>query len=548
MTTHTKLENLTRQHAIVAFPPSEVSVEAVATAVAGHVGCSAVLAAQRENRGVTVYVAEEGMVARLVEAGLTVGDGLFLTCSPLATPAVRVVISGAPPFLPTADIQRDLLRFGTMVSRITMLPLRTTNPRMAHVMTLQRHAFMILKGGDTELNVTLKYNIKGHINTVYASSALPRCFGCGGVGHTRRNCKNKKSGSDAPAEPSTPAREERRQQEKLEQQQQPQRQKQQQQEGQQQQLQQQQEGQQQPQKQQEGLQQKQQQQSTRGEPQEPAPSCGAPAPGDGAAGFTLVRRKKRKAKEGSAVGDRAGAPSKRTAGAGRAASKETVDAEAVPQEEEMDLDGGCLDSSDEDESAEQAKDPAEGGDRPPVAEAPDAAAAPQVGPPAPPPPPCDVASAMTMAVTAAAAPVEESRPGPSGVSAPGGSAEAVVAEASAACGDGDDDDDKLEEEEFDGIDGRECASEWSYVSVPEEREIPPGEILRYLRINYRRKKKPLETFPDYMALLQGTQKIVRKPAEFGCTEQERYRLKALVTMLRAHSRVRPRKKPDINLP
>lgn len=64
-----------------------------------------------------------------------------------------------------------------MVSSITMLPLNTKNPKLAHVQSLQRQVYIIPKDGKTDLDVTIKYTIEGYVYTVYASSVMPRCYG-----------------------------------------------------------------------------------------------------------------------------------------------------------------------------------------------------------------------------------------------------------------------------------------------------------------------------------------------------------------------------------
>ncbi|CAN0423667.1 unnamed protein product [Lampetra planeri] len=113
------------------------------------------------------------------DTGLNVGVELLVPCTPLSRPAVRVLLPGAQPFLKGADLQRDLRRFATAVSRIVvLLPLRTRGPKLVHVTSLQRQTFTtVLKGGDTDFDVTREYTIDGHGYTVDASTAVPRCCG-----------------------------------------------------------------------------------------------------------------------------------------------------------------------------------------------------------------------------------------------------------------------------------------------------------------------------------------------------------------------------------
>ncbi|CAN0412685.1 unnamed protein product [Lampetra fluviatilis] len=63
---------------------------------------------------------------------------LLVQCSPLSTPAVRVTVSGAPPYLTNAELRTDLQRYGVVVSPIVLLRLRTRIREMRHVLSGQR--------------------------------------------------------------------------------------------------------------------------------------------------------------------------------------------------------------------------------------------------------------------------------------------------------------------------------------------------------------------------------------------------------------------------
>ncbi|CAN0261765.1 unnamed protein product [Lampetra planeri] len=78
---------------------------------------------------------------------------MFVQCTPLSSPAVKVLLSNVTT-LPQKHrtAARDLQWFGTIVSLIVMLPLRTRGPTLAHIMSLQRQTFMILKDSNTNLN------------------------------------------------------------------------------------------------------------------------------------------------------------------------------------------------------------------------------------------------------------------------------------------------------------------------------------------------------------------------------------------------------------
>ena len=101
-----------------------MSVDDVVMGFGELIGLENILAASRMNQRVVLFLSEERFVAQTVESGLSLPPDLFVSVSPLDTPAVKIIISNIPPFFKCEEIISALSYFGTVVSRISMIPLR----------------------------------------------------------------------------------------------------------------------------------------------------------------------------------------------------------------------------------------------------------------------------------------------------------------------------------------------------------------------------------------------------------------------------------------
>jgi len=158
---YSAFEALTRKHGVVCVPPDDVSVEDLVIATGNIVGTDKVRAASRMNKRVVIFVSETELVHEIVSTGLSTDDGHFVLVSTLDTPAVKVIISNAPPFLKNQMLISELSRYGPVVSQITMLPLRIHDDRTKHVMSFRRQAYVVLPRSNAErtLNIVLKLKI-----------------------------------------------------------------------------------------------------------------------------------------------------------------------------------------------------------------------------------------------------------------------------------------------------------------------------------------------------------------------------------------------------
>ena len=116
---YSAFEALTRKHGVVCVPPDDVSVEDLVIATGNIVGTDKVRAASRMNKRVVIFVSETELVHEIVSTGLSTDDGHFVLVSPLDTPAVKVMISNAPPLLKNQTLISELSHYGPVVSQIT---------------------------------------------------------------------------------------------------------------------------------------------------------------------------------------------------------------------------------------------------------------------------------------------------------------------------------------------------------------------------------------------------------------------------------------------
>ena len=191
--------SLSLRHGARCEPAPGTSVEEVLLGVGEQIGCEKIVSASRMNKAVVIFLSSETLVNRLVESGVWV-NGVFLTVSPLVAPTVKVTISNVPPFIPNADIERELSRFGRFSGGIRMVPLACKNAGLKHVLSFRRHAFMFLE--DPALDVSFRVWHEGRSFMVYATTGGLRCFECGDVGHKRQTCPHKANREEA-AGPST---------------------------------------------------------------------------------------------------------------------------------------------------------------------------------------------------------------------------------------------------------------------------------------------------------------------------------------------------------
>lgn len=104
------------------------------------------------------------------------------------SPAKRITISNAPPFIKNEIVVKELSRYGQVVSLVKTVPLGCKSPLLQHVVCHRRHEFMVLKDNSADLNLSFSFRIDDFKYMVFATSETMKRFGCGAEGHLIRSC------------------------------------------------------------------------------------------------------------------------------------------------------------------------------------------------------------------------------------------------------------------------------------------------------------------------------------------------------------------------
>ncbi len=126
------LETLTRRHAFKLCPSIDCSVEDCALAVGAIVGYDSIKSAARMNNGVVIFV---DSFATIVEQGVVIKE-TFVQAIPLVNPAKKIVLSQVPPFISNEMLERELVRYGQLMSPIRSFSLGCKSPKLRHVVSI----------------------------------------------------------------------------------------------------------------------------------------------------------------------------------------------------------------------------------------------------------------------------------------------------------------------------------------------------------------------------------------------------------------------------
>lgn len=183
--TNTSLDSLTRHHGVKVV--SAANVEECILAVGNIVGHDCILAASRMNNAIVLFLNSVEKANEVVERGIVI-SGLFTPVLPLSTPAKKVTLSNVPPFIKDEMLTKELSRFGKIVSPVKKMFFGSKSDLIKHVVSFRRFTYMILKDNRDELNLNLKLRVDDFDYTVFVSTDVMKCFGCGKTGHLVRVC------------------------------------------------------------------------------------------------------------------------------------------------------------------------------------------------------------------------------------------------------------------------------------------------------------------------------------------------------------------------
>lgn len=173
------------------FPDQICRVEDVLMAMGKVVGHDKIVSASRMNKAVVVFLKDEKFVNMLVESGIEMSD-TFVQVTPLRSPATRVIISNAPPFIKNEAILKELGRFGKFASAIRDVPLGCKNSALKHVTSFRRQVFMFLQAPTKFLDISFRVQHGESSYLIFATTESMRCFECGDLGHKKLLCPHRK--------------------------------------------------------------------------------------------------------------------------------------------------------------------------------------------------------------------------------------------------------------------------------------------------------------------------------------------------------------------
>ncbi|MGH0118482.1 UNVERIFIED_CONTAM: hypothetical protein FKN15_016817 [Acipenser sinensis] len=139
------------------------------------------------NKAIVVFLSLETLVNKIIEEGFSV-NGAFISALPLSTPLRKVVLSNVPPFIPNAVIERELARYGKIMSPIRMIPQGCKNPEVKHVMSFRRQVFVLPHNPGQDLNVAWRFIIERKECVIFATSDTMKYFHYGEEGHMKQAC------------------------------------------------------------------------------------------------------------------------------------------------------------------------------------------------------------------------------------------------------------------------------------------------------------------------------------------------------------------------
>ena len=118
-------EYLTRRHGVKV--ESRVSIEECSLAVGQVVGHEHVVSGSRMNNAIVLFLSSIEKTHEVIQTGIVIG-GEFTPVFPLSSPSRKITLSNVPPFIKDELIERELSRFGKLVSPIRKIPLSCKSP------------------------------------------------------------------------------------------------------------------------------------------------------------------------------------------------------------------------------------------------------------------------------------------------------------------------------------------------------------------------------------------------------------------------------------
>lgn len=163
---HTQLQ----RHSIKVGAGSSYTVEEVALAVGEVVRFESNKSASQMNSAVVIFLEVVRKVKQVVECGVFVREN-FTPVFPLVSPAKKIMVSNTSPFIKNEALSIKIVLLGCK------------SPKLKHVACHRRYVYMLPKGANSHLNLTLTFKVEGFNYVVFVTSETMKCFGCGAEEH-----------------------------------------------------------------------------------------------------------------------------------------------------------------------------------------------------------------------------------------------------------------------------------------------------------------------------------------------------------------------------
>ncbi|MGH0187909.1 UNVERIFIED_CONTAM: hypothetical protein FKN15_027074 [Acipenser sinensis] len=196
-------KNITRRHGVRCLLKDSLSIEGFVKAMAKVVGPSAIVAASKMYGKAVFFLKSEAAANTAIERGLAVA-GIFIPVEPLAGLGTRVVLSNVPPFLKDDLLRPHLQAMGEIKTSIHPLPISCKDQALRHILSFRRQVTIHLAGRDT-VEGSFVVPFEGTNYVIFYSSEEVRCYHCKELGHQKKRCPKLQQGAKTPAPAPRPS-------------------------------------------------------------------------------------------------------------------------------------------------------------------------------------------------------------------------------------------------------------------------------------------------------------------------------------------------------
>ncbi|KAL7827966.1 hypothetical protein AOLI_G00311180 [Acnodon oligacanthus] len=124
------------------------------------IGYNNVVSASHVNSAVVMFLSTVDKANELVQSGLVINDQ-FMSALPLGTLSKKIFLSNVALFISDELIAQGLSQFGKLVSPVKKIPRGCKSHLVKHLVSSRRLVYMVLRDGEDELDLVLKFRVEG---------------------------------------------------------------------------------------------------------------------------------------------------------------------------------------------------------------------------------------------------------------------------------------------------------------------------------------------------------------------------------------------------